>query len=1338
MRTVFGGCCFSLRAQMPRKNKRKFFKINKKGSGKANEAEGADSSRKNVQTLPEENSITPASTSVESAEAMGHHEVEISEGDTGSTSTSKLEVFTLKVIQFVGELPNTSQIDVDSDERLKIESHIEKPQSETIDAPKIESINEPHRSEETLENKHVARTKDRIFDANYRVESPQNLEGYRNKRHAVMIQEIVESSSTDNLVTENETSDVIDAKLTVEKTVAIPMSYRVDSPENYSDTQQQVVEHDGRITVQEIAESSSSESLKSESPKHEPKSEQNCLKIINIKELPSEDIVPSSEVREYECNYKIEKKSLPNRDAVADPHFSPMMCIPSPSRYLDVIAEESSDCSDIEKTTTPLKNIVEEELDDDVFLEGNSERPEIPRKPTSFRRRSHRQFFPEPQQVIIEQPILISTKIIETENVTESVNKWSTSTGESELTAELVYLNSTSSSCTDLDSRSERSDITDYEDDNSEDTETNTMLDNLVLEEIDHPIEIKMRQQNIAEVPERIPDIPENLQEIEIPETIEVITKDMEDDSNFNIGVEEVVQVDSQIAEVMQFMDKLAPPKLSFAPKIYDQESLDEVDEIEEIDEIQEIDQTPETLENLIMEDAPKNIENQFEDIEREFQSQMLDLKLENEQFRNKMQLQIIMDQEKIESTKEIEKFDESPGQSKKPEEEIVDQNPPEIPPRKQTLDKFEPIDIDLLIKIFEDQTLIEKAKRTKNLLSTIPVLEHQLQSKDKAQAPADKVYDYTKTTDKTADVKLDEIESGKPIEFPRKNSSDSSSSNSNCTIIRQFSNVSSIEVQPLKELCTDLIIKSGLQHESSSDDDLKCDMRRQKNAPKIPVIDEIEFSTRDTKSEGRTVDNKSITVLQSQPSSVSAKNSSEKEHWLGIQSMQIPNLLVALSPLQNDYMTKTTDQAADADSLLDMHKKFIERRAYHEQEIDDYYTKSASMTSTIYTGIDRHDQRRANSERISVEKSTPISAKKAKSSSPPAHERQFQIFHEAQGKPNNNLRLINIFDEPDSQLGNSEPPENISNFFAQYNQVSQISAIAADLSKQFVEAKSKACAAGDESFKNSSTTPMLELAKVDHKMRTIKNCILRDEFFRETFSQKSVAVPNKPQTGVIAQKKSELQEELKLLEEERKKIEDELNYIQSLQFFKNEEIRFNQQKMQITEHDKQVPTKLINHNQNPNEHLQREMHNEWQQQVMERNERKLQKLLKLTSVDSENNANSAEKPLEIVKIVPIENEFLKKVRERRKRLSIPADSDLNSSTESLHHQNQAKSKRPAKAEHKENLPIHLQEFIEFYDDTDKSGDKSGEFKDPFVIGLICCICVAGLCIGRYFLTRSH
>lgn len=1313
---------------MPRKNKRKFFKINKKGNSKADEAEtSADSSRKNVQTVPEENSITPTSTSVENAKAMGQHDVETSGDDTGSISTSKLEVFTLKVIQFVGELPKSSQIDVDSDESLKIESHIEKPQSETIDAPEIEAINEPHKSVH-FENKHVVRAKDRIFDANYRVESPQNLEGYRNKRHAVMIQEVIELNSTDNVV--NVASDVID-KPSVEKTVAIPLSYRVDSPENYSDSQQQVVvEHDSRITVQEIAESSSSESLKSESPKNEPNSEQSCLKIINIKELPSEDIVPSTEVRDYECNYKIEKKSLPNRDALADPYFSPMMCIPSPSRYLDVIAEESSDCSDIEKTTKPHKNILEEELDDDVFLDEKSDKPEIPRKPTSFKKRSHRQFFPEPaQHVIVEQPILISTKIIETENVPESVNKWSTSTGESELTAELVYLNSTSSSCTDLDSRSERSDITDCEDDNSEDTETNTMLDNLVLEEIDRPIEIKMSQNNRDEKIEKIENIPD------IPEKSEIehVDKDNENTLTVPSNVEEVVQVGCQVSEVMKFMDKLTSPKLSFAPKMYDQESLDEVDEIEEIDEVisekpVEVDPKPETL---VLE-PPKNIENQFEDIEREFQNQMIHLKLENEQFRNKMQLQVIMDQEKIESKQDAQNLDQFPNTPKN----SIEETPPEIPPRKLKMDKFEPIDIDLLIKIFEDQTSIEKAKRTKNLLSTIPVLEHQIQNKDKV--PADKVCDYTKSTDK-ADAKLEEIEYGKPTEFPRKNSSDSSSSNSNCTIIRQIHTIPTIAVQPLKELCTDLIIKSGLQHESSSDEDLKCAMRRQKNAPKIPVIDEIEFSTCENNSEGRTVDNKSITVLQA--NSEATKNSTEKEHWFGIQSMQIPNLLVALSPLQNEYMTKTTDQAADADSLLDMHKKFIERRAYHEQEIDDYYTKSASMTSTVYTGIDRHDQRRAYSERTSVEKSTPIGAKKAKSSSPPAHERQFQLFHEAQGNANNNLRLINIFDEPDSQCY-SELPENISSIFAenvaQINQISQISAIAADLNKQFVEAKLKACS-GDETFKNSHTTPKLELAKVDHKMRTIKNYILRDEFFRETFAQKSGEVPQKPQTGVIAQKQSELQHELKLLEEERKKIEDELNYIQSLQHFKHEEIKFNQQKMQIIGHDRQMPTKLINSNQNSNEHLQREMHNEWQQQVMERNERKLQKLLKLTSVDSENNSNSAEKPLEIVKIVPIENEFLRKVRERRKRLSIPADSDLNSSTESLHHLNQAKPKKPAKkVETKDNLPMHLQEFIEFYDETDKNGEKSGEFKDPFVIGLICCVCVAGLCIGSYYLTRSH
>ena len=71
-----------------------------------------------------------------------------------------------------------------------------------------------------------------------------------------------------------------------------------------------------------------------------------------------------------------------------------------------------------------------------------------------------------------------------------------------------------------------------------------------------------------------------------------------------------------------------------------------------------------------------------------------------------------------------------------------------------------------------------------------------------------------------------------------------------------------------------------------------------------------------------------------------------DEESWFGLRSSKTPDLMVALSPTQTNYMVNNQEFNTNADELLDMHKKFVQRRAYHEtyDELGKYEMKECSI----------------------------------------------------------------------------------------------------------------------------------------------------------------------------------------------------------------------------------------------------------------------------------------------------------------------------------------------------------------------------------------------------------
>ncbi|XP_037907582.1 uncharacterized protein LOC119649465 isoform X5 [Hermetia illucens] len=96
-------------------------------------------------------------------------------------------------------------------------------------------------------------------------------------------------------------------------------------------------------------------------------------------------------------------------------------------------------------------------------------------------------------------------------------------------------------------------------------------------------------------------------------------------------------------------------------------------------------------------------------------------------------------------------------------------------------------------------------------------------------------------------------------------------------------------------------------------------------------------------------------TKLQSPPPPPVPDRPKMEEAWLGVPTDQDPSVLVCLSPAQRDYINNSTQSQKSRpdptpDNLLDMHRKFVERRGYHElpSQLVDKIDRGKSSTEKL------------------------------------------------------------------------------------------------------------------------------------------------------------------------------------------------------------------------------------------------------------------------------------------------------------------------------------------------------------------------------------------------------
>lgn len=175
--------------------------------------------------------------------------------------------------------------------------------------------------------------------------------------------------------------------------------------------------------------------------------------------LSKEDDQDDDRPKQQESNEM--KLRRAKKRAALESHFLPQILNP---RYLDIIKEES-DTSDIDRKSD-IDHSKYDDYDDDVFLDNtaiskkaNAVFPKMNLDFSSIRKHVSQLRSPN-SPIIREEPqlVLVDTKIIDRESVEESCSSWTTRLEAEESNAEQVYLESSSSSTSDLDYTGEADD----------------------------------------------------------------------------------------------------------------------------------------------------------------------------------------------------------------------------------------------------------------------------------------------------------------------------------------------------------------------------------------------------------------------------------------------------------------------------------------------------------------------------------------------------------------------------------------------------------------------------------------------------------------------------------------------------------------------------------------------------------------------------------------------------------------------------------------------------------------------------------------------------------------
>lgn len=384
----------------------------------------------------------------------------------------------------------------------------------------------------------------------------------------------------------------------------------------------------------------------------------------------------------------------------------------------------------------------------------------------------------------------------------------------------------------------------------------------------------------------------------------------------------------------------------------------------------------------------------------------------------------------------------------------------------------------------------------------------------------------------------------------------------------------------------------------------------------------------------------KSIDVIPVQPPKRSFNKRKEVnipilKEWVGLPTEKDPTILACLSPKQKVELDKSKKISDEADTLLDLHQKFINRRHSHEETI-----KEVEDRITI-TGFNKNITDISPSNRL------------------------LTIIKEEPSTIHDDISYL-YFIEKEPRLGTTLPRRlNTENARLK----------ARDLTEWLQLARNKSM-----SESNLSTVP-------DYPENNLRN------IFNEpptASKHRRTSLPQEfyeKQMIYLQEKEREIQKQLEELEDEKRKINAELS---SSKQFRPEDFIFSK-KGDYAENKFRPSLNTVG----PTEILRQQMYEEYMDKVAEREERKQQKIIKVTSSkDSEQTSENA-KSKEIIHPIHLEEEFMDKVKQKQAqgKLEKTKSTEIENSVEKDEDEPvlviDGEEVKEAKG-----LPKHLQEFV--------------------------------------------
>lgn len=547
-------------------------------------------------------------------------------------------------------------------------------------------------------------------------------------------------------------------------------------------------------------------------------------------------------------------------------------------------------------------------------------------------------------------------------------------------------------------------------------------------------------------------------------------------------------------------------------------------------------------------------------------------------------------------------------------------------------------------------------------------------------------------------------------------------------------------EPAPLREMClrTLLALPFGsavieeLANVSLSIEEMTC--RKPSHPQTLPPDSDTEpkhKSSQTTHCDKSNTDTTSLLLADNpivRETSIAMEN--EHEHWIGLPTEENPNLLVCLSPSQKEFIDKTKSFPNEADSLLDLHRKYLERRGYHEdyERVPLVATNKDPAFKIKFKSTNNNNNDCRINYNDYIKKFTqeiPIQILKSDNSNHD-HAKNGNLRYDKYIKQITREVPIQVEKQINKPVNNKIYSAALSDEINEKN--------ASTSSNQRLRARhlgewlNLARSESDRiNILSEHTRKVHNLHSSVNKLVSQRSCEDRSpnpmepQFTRDA-SVRRYSLPfilYEQQMEYILEKEREIEEEIEKLKHEKSKLENNhshptLNPSLILTDITLPPKQFNAANYQISRKgdiailNSETP-KLSPKNNATNmatEKFRQEMYNEYMCKIAERQERKHNKVLKIqitqkTKSDETDQSSGISPQYEVKHVFGIEDEFMNKVREKKNKLGVDETEDVNNSTSS--DLPPVKIMDGSSVKETCQLPKHLQEFVDYTADEGES-----------------------------------